>query len=117
KVGKNVEEFKRGDHVVVTLIRACGHCPSCNGGHLVTCGTTFYRDPPTPIRSEQGEPLTQGLRTAGFAEQVVVDASQAVTIPWEMKLDVASLLACGVITGFGAAVHTADVRSGATVAV
>lgn len=117
KVGKGVEDFKAGDHVVVTLIRACGHCPSCNGGHLVTCGTAFYRDTHTPLRSEHGEPLTQGLRTAAFAEEIVVDASQAVTIPREMKLDVASLLACGVITGFGAAVHTAEVRSGATVAV
>jgi Zn-dependent alcohol dehydrogenase len=117
KVGKGVEEFKAGDHVVVTLIRACGHCSSCNDGHLVTCGTTFYRDTHTPLRDENGHPLTQGLRTAAFAEHVVVDASQAVTIPKEMNLDVASLLACGVITGVGAAINTAQVRSGATVAV
>jgi S-(hydroxymethyl)glutathione dehydrogenase / alcohol dehydrogenase len=117
KVGKGVEEFKAGDHVVVTLIRACGHCSSCNDGHLVTCGTTFYRDAHTPLQNEHGQPLTQGLRTAAFAEGVVVDASQAVTIPKKMNLDVASLLACGVITGVGAAVHTAQVRSGATVAV
>jgi S-(hydroxymethyl)glutathione dehydrogenase / alcohol dehydrogenase len=117
KVGKGVEEFKAGDHVVVTLIRACGHCSSCNDGHLVTCGTTFYRDAHTPLQNEHGQPLTQGLRTAAFAERVVVDASQAVAIPKKMNLDVASLLACGVITGVGAAVHTAQVRSGATVAV
>jgi Zn-dependent alcohol dehydrogenase len=116
-VGRGVEEFKAGDHVVVTLIRSCGQCPSCSDGHLVTCGAAFYRDTHTPLRNEHGQPLAQGLRTAAFAEKVVVDASQAVTIPRDMRLDTASLLACGVITGVGAAVNTAQVRSGATVAV
>ena len=43
-----------------------------------------------------------GLRTGAFAERVVVDASQAVAIPKDMRLDSASLIACGVLTGLGA---------------
>jgi Zn-dependent alcohol dehydrogenase len=117
RVGSGVDEFKVGDHVVVTLIRSCGHCPSCSDGHLVTCGATFHRDTHTPLRDVDGKPVAQGLRTAAFAEKIVVDASQAVTIPKAMSLDVASLLACGVITGVGAVLNTAQVRSGATVAV
>jgi S-(hydroxymethyl)glutathione dehydrogenase/alcohol dehydrogenase len=117
RLGSGVDEFKVGDHVVVTLIRSCGHCPSCSDGHLVTCGTAFYRDSHTPLTDRDGQPLTQGLRTAAFAEKIVVDASQAVTIPKEMSLDIASLLACGVITGVGAVRNTAELRSGATVAV
>jgi S-(hydroxymethyl)glutathione dehydrogenase / alcohol dehydrogenase len=117
RLGPGVDGFRVGDHVVATLIRSCGHCPSCNDGHPVTCGTAFYRDSHTPLRDGEGKPLTQGLRTAAFAEKIVVDASQAVTIPKGMNLDVASLLACGVITGVGAVLNTAALRSGATAAV
>ncbi len=59
----------------------------------------------------------QGLRTGAFAEYVVVDQSQAVTIPKDLPLDCASLLACGVITGLGAVVNTAKVPSGSSVVV
>jgi Zn-dependent alcohol dehydrogenase len=59
----------------------------------------------------------QGLRTGAFAEAVVVDASQVVAIPPSIPLDSASLLACGVITGFGAVVNTAGLRPGATAVV
>ena len=47
----------------------------------------------------------------------MVDASQAVRIPPALPLDVAALLACGVITGFGAVVNTAGVEPGASVVV
>jgi S-(hydroxymethyl)glutathione dehydrogenase/alcohol dehydrogenase len=57
------------------------------------------------------------LRTGAFAEQVIVDASQAVVIPDEIPFDSASLLACGVITGLGAVVNTARVESGSNVVV
>ncbi|MCB1991665.1 MAG: zinc-binding dehydrogenase, partial [Geminicoccaceae bacterium] len=55
--------------------------------------------------------------TGAFAEEVVVHASQAVVIPPDMPYDVASLIACGVLTGFGAVTNTAGVRRGESVAV
>ena len=58
-----------------------------------------------------------GLRTAAFAEFVVVDQSQVVKIPDTMPMDSASLLACGVITGLGAVVNTAKVPAGSSVVV
>jgi Zn-dependent alcohol dehydrogenase len=57
------------------------------------------------------------LRTAAFADYVVVEASQAVVIPKSLPFDSASLLACGVITGVGAVTNTAAMRPGASVAV
>ena len=69
------------------------------------------------MRRSDGQPLVQGLRTAAFAEHVVVDASQAVVIPDSLPLDSASLLACGVITGFGAVTNTAVMRPGAAAVV
>ena len=63
-----------------------------------------------------GSPIRQGLRTAAFAEQVVVHASQVARIPREVPLESASLLACGVITGLGAVLNTAAMRPGGHVA-
>jgi Zn-dependent alcohol dehydrogenase len=117
QVGLGVDDIRPGDHVVVTLIRSCGHCGSCAQGAPVTCETTFARDSQTPLHRPNGEALTQGVRTGAFAEAVVVDASQVVVIPPTVPLDAASLLACGVITGFGAVTNTADLRPGTTAVV
>jgi len=117
EVGPGVADIRPGDHVVVTLIRSCGHCGSCAQGAPVTCETTFPRDTKSPLHRFDGGTLTQGLRTAAFAEAVVVDASQAVVIPPDIPLDTASLLACGVITGFGAVTNTAALKPGSTAVV
>jgi Zn-dependent alcohol dehydrogenase len=117
QVGPGVRGFAAGDRVVVTLIRSCGTCAACLQGTPVTCETPFALDSRSPLRRRDGQPLVQGLRTAAFAEQVLVHASQAVVVPDSLPLDSASLLACGVITGFGAVTNTAAMRPGATVVV
>ncbi len=117
EVGEGVNAFLPGDHVVVTLIRSCGHCYYCHRGTPVACATTFPLDKKSPLTTADGAPITHGLRTGGFAEFVVVQESQAVVIPRDIPLDNASLLACGVITGFGAVVNTAAVEPGSSVAV
>ena len=116
-LGAGVEGFAPGDHVVVTLIRSCGTCPSCGHGHPVTCEGHFPRESLSPLRGANGERLMHGLKTAAFAERAVVDASQCVVIPKTMSFESASLLACGVITGFGAAINTARIEPGASIAV
>lgn len=52
-----------------------------------------------------------------FAEYVVVEESQVVQVPEDMPLDSASLLACGVITGLGAVVNSAQIPAGSSVVV
>jgi Zn-dependent alcohol dehydrogenase len=116
-VGEGVGGFSVGEHVVVTLIRSCGRCPACTQGTPVTCETVFALDRKSPLRRTDGQPLVHGLRTAAFAEHVVVEASQAVAISDSLPLDCASLLACGVITGFGAVTNTAKMPPGASAVV
>jgi Zn-dependent alcohol dehydrogenase len=81
------------------------------------CETKVALDKESRLHTKAGHVLHQGLRTAAFAEYVVVEESQVVRIPAEMPLDRASLLACGVITGFGAVVNTAQISPGSTVVV
>jgi Zn-dependent alcohol dehydrogenase len=117
EIGAGVDGFALGDHVVVTLIRSCGSCYYCADGDEVLCEGEFSLDGSGPITAADGAPIVQGLRTGAFAEQVVIDPSQAVVIPNEVPFDSASLLACGVITGLGAVVNTARVEAGSNVVV
>lgn len=117
EIGRGVDGFAVGDHVVVTLIRSCGECYYCADGDEVLCEGEFSLDGRGPISTPEGERVVQGLRTGAFAEQVIVDPSQAVVIPDAIPFDSASLLACGVITGLGAVVNTAGVEPGSKVAV
>ncbi|HSG95452.1 MAG TPA: Zn-dependent alcohol dehydrogenase [Afifellaceae bacterium] len=116
-IGENVTRVKTGDRVVVTLIRSCGTCPACQNGLPVVCDDRHFSDRASPLSDETGQPLLQGLRTGAFAEAVTVDASQVVTVPDDLPLDRAALLACGVITGFGAVTNTAGVEPGSAVVV
>ena len=117
EVGPLVTGIEPGSHVVVTLIRSCGSCVFCAAGQPVFCETTFRLDRSGPLTDGSGVSVRQGLRTGAFAEEVVVEASQAVAIPKHVPLDVASLLACGVITGAGAVMNTAAVEAGSSVVV
>ncbi len=113
-VGDGVRGLAPGDPVVVTLIRACGTCPSCAGGRPVACETGFEGG---PLTTADGAPLHQAMYTGGFAERVVVDQSQVVKLSDTIPMEAASLLACGVITGVGAVVNAANLRAGQDVVV
>ena len=116
-VGPGVTRLKAGDHVVATLIRNCGFCPACAEGAPVFCEEVFPLDKQSPLTDGEGKPVVHGLRTGAFAEHIVVDASQAVAIPKDVKLDSAALIACGVLTGMGAVVNTANVKAGSSAVV
>ncbi len=113
--GQGVTGFAEGDRVLVTLIHSCGACPACAGGHPTSCDHA-YDALPSPIADASGE-LVQGMKTAGFAEAMVVDKSQCIKLPDDIELDVASLLACGVITGVGAVTNTAKLQPGQTAVI
>ncbi len=117
KVGPGVVNVKTGDHVIVTLIRSCGNCHYCTQGDRVRCETVFRLDENSPLSDANGHSIVQGLRTGAFAESVVVDSSQIALIPKEIPLEVASVLSCGVITGLGAVVNTAKIKTGSDVVV
>jgi S-(hydroxymethyl)glutathione dehydrogenase/alcohol dehydrogenase len=112
-VGPDVTRTRPGDHVVVTLIRSCGGCHYCSGGHDVLCEAEFDLDRASPLTDASGTPLGHGLRTGAFAEKLVVEQSQLVPVGGNLPFASASLLACGAITGVGAVTNTADMPRGA----
>ena len=115
-IGDGVTGLAVGDPVVVTLIRACGQCPSCGAGRPTGCETPFDGDHGA-LSTTDGGKLHQAMACGAFATDVVVHHSQVVKIPEGMAMDAASLLACGVVTGVGAVVNAAQLRAGQDVVV
>ncbi|MBL4837610.1 MAG: alcohol dehydrogenase catalytic domain-containing protein, partial [Kordiimonadaceae bacterium] len=87
-VGSGVQQVKVGDPVIVTLIRSCGHCSTCESGEPYICNAPFPSDAQSHLVGNAGENIVQGLKTGAFAEKVVVDQSQVVKIPETMPMDV-----------------------------
>ncbi len=115
-LGGGMEGFSIGDRVLVTLLKTCGQCNNCISGMPARCERKGSPKD-SPISDRDGNPVAQGLVTGAFAERVVVHRTQLAPLPAEIPMDAACLLSCGVITGVGAAVNTARITPGSTVAV
>ncbi len=117
EVGEDVTLVKPGDRVVVSLLRTCGRCAACNSGASHNCDAIFTLDRESRLHDAAGTAILQGIKVGAFAEAVIVDQSQCVRIPDDLPFDRAALLGCGVITGTGAVLNTAQLKGGERVAV
>ncbi|MEM7403760.1 MAG: Zn-dependent alcohol dehydrogenase [Pseudomonadota bacterium] len=120
QVGSEVRYVQPGDHVVTCLSVFCGTCEYCNTGRPVLCNNTEVKMLPGMSERhhwDKSDRLHTFLNLSSFAEQMLVHENAIVKIRKDMPLDRAALIGCGVITGFGAAVNTAKVAAGETVAV
>ncbi len=115
-IGEGVDHLKPGDPVVLAYRAPCGQCPSCLRGDLRHCYAAL-RPGQRIRRRRDGAICSQVLRCGTFSTYTVVHSKAAIKMPKEMPLDKACLLACGVITGVGAAMNTTPVGAGSRVAV
>lgn len=122
EVGPGVRDLKVGDHVVASFLPACGRCRWCATGHqnlcdlgaLILAGTQVdgtYR------RHARGQNVGAGSLLGTFAQYGTVSETSVVKIDDDLPLSRACLLGCGITTGWGSAVNTADVSPGDTVVV
>ncbi|MCQ4044893.1 Zn-dependent alcohol dehydrogenase [Streptantibioticus rubrisoli] len=116
EVGEGVDRLRAGDRVLVCWLPACGQCPSCQRGQTHLCLTGFLNAAAPNYRCPSGD-VFGFAGTGTFAEELVVDAACAVPIPDDVPYEIAALIGCGVTTGIGAALNTAKVRAGSSVAV
>ncbi|MGA2283121.1 MAG: Zn-dependent alcohol dehydrogenase [Candidatus Dormibacteria bacterium] len=117
--GSGVTSVAPGDLVVAALSAFCGHCKYCLTGHANICFApeTVRAATDRPRLSFEGKAAAQCWNVSAFAEMMLVHESQAVRIPADVPGEVAPILGCAVVTGMGAALRTAQVRTGETVAV
>ena len=123
RVGEGVTRIRPGDRVLVSWVPQCGTCYFCERrqGHLcekatITLAAGGLLDGTTRLRSG-GLPLHQMAASGTFAELTVVPETGVVKLPDDLDLTLAALLGCSVLTGVGAALNTARVAPGDTVAV
>jgi S-(hydroxymethyl)glutathione dehydrogenase / alcohol dehydrogenase len=123
EVGPGVSALEVGDHVIVALTPACGRCEFCVEEKPFLCtqmfatlGNCTMPDGTTRL-SRDGGAVHQLCAIGGFAERAVVPAGCTVRVDSDLALETICLIGCGVTTGVGAALNTAGIRPGTTVAV
>jgi S-(hydroxymethyl)glutathione dehydrogenase/alcohol dehydrogenase len=122
EVGPGVTRVAPGDHVVCSFIPNCGICRYCATGRQSICdmGATILegglpgnRFPLTGPRGDYGTMCILGT----FSQYGVIHQNSVVRVDDDLPLDKAALVGCGVPTGWGSAVNTANVQPGDTVAI
>jgi len=116
-VGAEVSHLRAGDHVIATFVPACGTCWYCLHDQSNLCegaaGTAML---PRARRSD-GSTATGFTGLGTFSDVMTVQESQAVKVDTELPDEQLALIGCGVTTGVGAALNTARIEPGSTVAV
>lgn len=122
-LGEGVTSVAIGDHVIPLYTPECGECKFCKSGKTNLCqkiretqgkglmpdGTTrFYKD---------GQPIYHYMGTSTFSEYTVLPEISLAKVNKEAPLEEVCLLGCGVTTGMGAVMNTANVQKGDTVAI
>src|SRR6201995_5346455 len=123
EVGPGVEDLAPGDHVVLSFIPSCGTCPTCQSGMRNLCALgagllagAAVSDGTFRIQS-RGQNVFPMTLLGTFSPYMVVHKSSVVKIDEAIPFEVAALVGCGVTTGYGSAVRTADIRPGQDVAI
>lgn len=123
ETGPDVKNLKPGDHVAISFLPACGNCRWCATGHTYLCdvGADLYSKNMTTdgtCRRRVGDENLMAMMQVGtFSEYVVASERSLVKINDWIPLEAASLVSCGVTTGFGSGSVAAGTQVGDTVVV
>src|SRR5207302_6027188 len=114
-VGAGVTGAAPGDFVILNWRAVCGQCRACKRGRPWYCFATHNAQQKMTL--EDGTPLSPAPGIGAFAEKTLVAAGQCTKVSLSVPAEVAGLLGCGVMAGIGAAINTAPVTRGDSVAV
>lgn len=122
EVGPSVRDLKVGDHVVAAFLPSCGRCRWCSTGHQNLCDMgamilTGTQVDGTFRRHARGRDIHSAIGLGTFAQYGTVPEASMIKIDDDLPLSRACLLGCGVTTGWGSAVNTAEVTPGDTVVI
>ena len=121
-VGEDVDRVAPGDMVVLGRT-SCGQCKHCRQGHSNLCEQRGEARRAGALRTGNvrfglgGEPVHHCHGVSSFTEYTIVTQEVAVGVTDDLPIEQASLLGCGVFTGAGAVMNTADIEAGADVVV
>ncbi|MFC6169641.1 NAD(P)-dependent alcohol dehydrogenase [Loigolactobacillus jiayinensis] len=122
KVGSHVQNFKPGDHVVLSFY-ACGNCENCLKGVPTQClhyganNLSGVRPDGTAHFTENGKQVDDMFDQSSFTTTTIVRERNAVKVADDLDLRKLGPLGCGYVTGSGTVLNTLQPRPGDTIAV
>jgi S-(hydroxymethyl)glutathione dehydrogenase/alcohol dehydrogenase len=123
EVGEGVSRLKAGDHIICSFLPVCGHCRWCSTGKSNLCdlGATILDggllDGTYRFHTADGEDVGAMCMLGTFSQYAVVSEFSCVKVDDDLPLDKVALVGCGVPTGWGSAVHAAQVEPGDTIVI
>lgn len=117
EVGPEVSRVAVRDTVVASFVPACGKCWFCLRDQSNLCETSLGLSMTPRVRRADGTQVSCMTGLGTFAETMTVDESSLVKVQTDLAPEQLALIGCGVTTGVGAALNTARVQPGSTVAV
>ena len=123
EVGPGVTGLAPGDRVIFSFVPSCGQCRACASGMGSICELGMYMregrqvSDHTARHHARGQDLGLMCLLGTFAERTVVHQASCVKVEDDLPADVACLLGCGVITGWGSVAYAGEARVGDVVVV
>ena len=123
QVGEGVTSLVAGDHVVTLFSPQCGECVHCRSPRTNLClaireqQNRGYLPDGTTRLSRGGDPVRHFMGTSTFAEATVMPEIALAKVSPDAPAVGACLFACGLSTGLGAAMFTAQVQPGSVCVV
>ncbi|WP_348268831.1 alcohol dehydrogenase catalytic domain-containing protein [Edaphobacter paludis] len=114
-VGEGVTQFEPGDRIMLNWAIPCGvcfQCKRCNENICENRGTV----PDERYHHDRG-PLNASFNLGTMATHAIVPEAAVLKLPSGVPYEVAAIMGCAVMTGFGSAVNAAQVAEGSTVVV
>ena len=121
-IGPNTPGWEIGDHVVLSFLPGCGRCRWCASGQQNLCDLgantmSGSRADGSYRMSIGGQPIGQMAGISTFCEDTVVDVASCVKVNKDIPLTTACLVGCGVGTGWGSVVNSAEAKPGQTIII
>jgi S-(hydroxymethyl)glutathione dehydrogenase/alcohol dehydrogenase len=117
EVGAEVARVKKGDRVIASFVPACGACWHCLREQTELCERETEVSMAMRGSRPDGSPYFCMTGLGTFSEAMTVDEVSLVKVETDLPDAQLALIGCGVTTGVGAALNTAAVKPGASVAV
>jgi NDMA-dependent alcohol dehydrogenase len=123
QVGSGVTSVGVGDHVAASFIPSCGRCRWCSTGQQNLCDLGAKVFEPGMITDGRvahhiaGAEASALAKLGTFSEHMLLSQDSVVKVEADLPWGPAAVVSCGVATGWGSAVHRAQVESGDTVVV
>ena len=121
-IGPDVTALAVGQPVLLNWAIPCGNCQPCQHAHGHLCDRTQglthespSADSPHTLWRQQAVRRSFNLGT--FSQYTLVRSEALTSLPSHLALDEACILGCGVMTGVGSAINSAQVQKGESVVV